>query len=150
MQSLKIRIANLSDKEQIERCVNLAYEKYIPRIGKKPKPMLDDYIFLIDKGNVFLGEYEGQLVGILVLKNSEKYIFLDNVAVEPSYQGKGFGKKLLLFAEKYAKEKDIKEIRLYTNAKMFENIAIYKKMGFSEFESKQEDGYDRIYFKKQF
>lgn len=148
MDALKIRPANLADKAEIENCVNLAYEKYISRIGKKPHPMLEDYALLIEKGNVFVGEWRDQIVGVLVLLPFLDYISLDNVAVTPLYQGLGFGKKFLHFAEDYTKQRGKKEIRLYTNIKMVENLAIYKKLGYIETETKWEDGYHRVYFFK--
>ena len=148
MEELIIRTANLSDAKKVASCVNLAYEKYIVRINKKPAPMLDNYELLIREGNVYIGEYAGEIVGILVLKDFDDYILLDNVAVFPSYQGRGFGRQLILFAEDNAIGKNIREIRLYTNVKMIENINLYTRLGFVEYDKKDEDGYHRLYMKK--
>ena len=92
MERLNIKKASFSDVAEVVDCVNAAYKKYIDRIGKKPGPMLDDYALLIDEGNVFCGEYSGQIAGILVLKEFDDYILFDNVAVHPKFQGRGFGK----------------------------------------------------------
>lgn len=148
METLKIRKATLQDASAIIECVNLSYEKYIPRIGKKPQPMLGDYPFLIEKENVFLGEWAGQIVGMLYLKDFPDHVVLDAVAVYPSFQGKGFGKSFIEFAENYTAQRGNNEIRLYTNIKMYENVAMYKKLGFIETEIRWEDGYHRVYFRK--
>lgn len=148
MEELKVRKAAFSDAAAVIDCVNAAYEKYISRLGKKPGPLLCDYPRLIGEGKVFCGEYAGQIAGILVLKEYDAYLLLDNVAVFPSFQGRGFGKELLVFAEDYAAEKNYQEIRLYTNIKMTENTALYKKLGYRQYDLKHEDGYQRVYFKK--
>ena len=149
MSELTIRKAVFSDEKAVIKCVDASYEKYIERLGKKPGPMMDDYALLIGQGDVFVGEYEEQVAGIIVLKNFDDYILLDNVAVFPSYQGKGFGKSLIDFAEKLALEKEPGVIRLYTNIKMSENIVLYKKLGYIEYDRRCEHGYERVYFEKK-
>jgi len=148
MNELKIRKANLNDLEKVINCVFSAYQKYEIRIGKKPGPMLDDYHCLIENHNVYIIECAGELAGILVLKNKKSFILLDNIAVLPFFQGKGLGKKMISYAEWYAHKKGIREIQLYTNALMTENILMYKKLGFIEYDSRYESGYHRIYFIK--
>jgi len=147
-EKLIIRKANMADENEITCCVNSSYENYIPRMGKKPKPMLEDYTILIENENVFVGVWKEQITGIIVLKDYPDYVLLDNVAVFPTFQGKGFGKDLIKFAEDYACRRGSKEIRLYTNIKMTENISIYKKLGYTEVDTKWEDGYHRVYFRK--
>ena len=149
MDILKIRKANPADEAAIVRCVQNAYEKYIVRIGKKPGPMLNEYLPLIIDEKVFCGEFFGEIVGALVLKKFDGYMLLDNVALLPEYQGRGFGKQLIAFAEHYASENKYDEIRLYTNIKMIENIEFYHKLGYSEYARKEENGYERVYFKKR-
>src|SRR6185312_9837699 len=46
-----IRRAEPEDRAAIESIVRAAYAVYIPRIGKPPGPMLDDYAALIADGN---------------------------------------------------------------------------------------------------
>lgn len=148
METLKIRKACPADKAAIVNCVDKAYQKYVVRIGKKPGPMLDDYSSLITGGNVFCGEYSGKIIGVLVLRKFDDYMLLDNVALLPEFQGRGFGKLLITFAESYSLENKYNEIQLYTNVKMTENIGLYHGLGYTEYARKKEDGYERIYFKK--
>ena len=56
---------------------------------------------------------------------------------------------MIAFAEHYASENNYDEIRLYTNVKMIENIAFYHKLGYSEYSRREENGYERVYFKKR-
>lgn len=148
MEELRVRKAELSDVEKVKDCVCSAYQKYVLRIGKKPGPMSDDYLFLIENGHVYTGEYAGEVAGVLVLKDFDAFILLKNVAVLPRFQGRGLGKKMIAYAERYAYEKGIREIRLYTNAAMTENIRMYKKLGYTTYDDRYEAGYHRIYFLK--
>lgn len=149
MELLKIRKAKPDEEAAVDRCVQKSYQKYIDRIGKKPGPMLDHYLPLIIDGNVFCGEFCEEIVGVLVLKKFDGYMLLDNVALLPEFQGRGFGKRLIAFAENYSSKNNCLEIRLYTNVKMTENIRLYNKLGYSEYSRKEENGFDRVYFKKQ-
>jgi ribosomal protein S18 acetylase RimI-like enzyme len=149
MEILKIRKAAPADETAIVRCIQNAYEKYIARIEKNPGPMLYDYLPLIVNEKVFCGEFFGEIVGALVLKKFDGYILLDNVALLPEYQGRGFGKQLIAFAEHYSSENNYDEIRLYTNVKMVENIKFYHKLGYLEYSRREGDGYERVYFKKR-
>ena len=149
MEILKIRKAKPSDEATVVKCIKKSYQKYIVRIGKKPGPMLDYYLPLIMDGNVFCGEFCREIVGVLVLKKFADYMLLDNVAILPEFQGKGFGKQLIAFAEQYSSENNYHEIWLYTNIKMTENIKLYHKLGYSEYTHKVENGFERVYFKKR-
>lgn len=149
METLKIRKANPAEEAAVVNCIQKAYQKYIVRIGKKPGPMLNHYLPLIVDGNVFCGEFSREIVGVLVLKKLDSYMLLDNVALLPEFQGRGFGKQLVAFAEHYSSENNCNEIRLYTNVEMTENIEFYRKLEYSEYSIIQEDGYERVYFKKK-
>jgi ribosomal protein S18 acetylase RimI-like enzyme len=148
-EGLVIRPATAADEAAVRACVDAAYAKYVARIGKKPGPMLDDFAALIARGVVFCGEAAGGLVGVLVLETKEDHLLLDNVALLPQAQGKGFGRQLLAFAERYAKEAGFGEIRLYTNEKMTENIALYPRLGYVETGRREDGEYARVFFTKQ-
>lgn len=64
--------------------------------------------------------------------------------MHPDFQGRGFGGKLLNFAETKAKELGYKEMRLATHVLLTENIALYKHLGWSEYD--RDDV--RVYMKK--
>ena len=82
-----------------------AYQHYIPRIGKPPGPMLDDYPRRIAVGQAWVLEDGGHIVGILVLEATQAGFLLDNIAVLPEYQGKGQGRILIEFAEAEARRR---------------------------------------------
>lgn len=74
---------------------------------------------------------------------------INNLAVSPMAQGKGYGKLLMKFAEDVAKEKRVKKLELYTNVKMVENLVLYKRLGYEEIGRWSEDGFERVFFVKE-
>ncbi len=129
--------------------MHAAYQHYIARIGKPPGPMLDDYAQRIADGQAWVLEDAGRIVGILVLEETASGFLLDNIAVLPDCQGKGFGRALIEFAEAEARRRGFGESSLYTHALMTENIALYRRVGFVETHRVSEKGYDRVYMTKQ-
>jgi GNAT superfamily N-acetyltransferase len=144
-----IRPARAHESAAVRDIVHAAYEHYIQRIGKPPGPMLDDYAKRIADRQTWVAEDAGRLVAILVLEDSRDGLLLDNIAVHPSCQGKGYGRALIVFAEMEAKCRGYGKIDLYTHMLMTENIALYQHMGFVEIHRATEKGYDRIYMTKQ-
>jgi ribosomal protein S18 acetylase RimI-like enzyme len=143
-----IRIAATVDLPAVQAIVEAAYAPYIPRIGRKPGPMLDDYAPRIAERRVWVLEQDGQVVGILVLIEEPEGLLLDNVAVNPAAHGRGYGRMLLEFAEQSAAEGGYNSIRLYTNAAMGENIAMYQKIGYVETHRATVNGLHRVYMSK--
>lgn len=145
-----IRLADFADQACIEAIAGDAYALYLERMDKKPFPMLDDYKAHIEAKHVYVLEVQGQIVGYVVLiPEDSKTLLLDNIGVSPRFQKKGYGKKLMLFAEKWAKEHGYTSIILYTNIVMRENLVYYPKLGYAETHRIQEKGYSRVYFKKE-
>jgi ribosomal protein S18 acetylase RimI-like enzyme len=145
---MNIKIAEQHHQQSIFECVNAAYSIYIDRIGKKPAPMLADYMELISKNLVYVISDNEELQGLIVLIPKENFLLIENVAVHPSFQGQGIGRKLIEFAITFAEEACIQEVRLYTNELMTENLMYYPKFGFIEVERRIEDGYRRVYMSK--
>ena len=143
-----IRLARPEDRPAVEAIVQAAYGLYVPRIGREPGPMLDDYAARIGAGQVHVLESEGVIQGILVLVPQERSMLLDNIAVSPGAQGLGYGRALLEFAERGALDAGYESIRLYTNEAMVENIALYSRIGFVETHRIKEKGLRRIYMLK--
>ncbi len=143
-----IRLAAPEDRPAVEAIVQSAYAPYVPRIGRKPGPMLDDYAARICARQVHVLEGQGAIQGILVLIPEERSMLLDNIAVSPGAQGLGYGRMLLEFAERSALDAGYDSIRLYTNEAMVENIALYSRIGFVETHRVEEKGLHRVYMVK--
>ena len=80
-------MASEGDLAMIEHVVHSAYQDYIPRIGRPPAPMTDDYRPHVAAGNVWVLVLDSKVVGLIVLLPKANYMLLDNVAVAPEKLG---------------------------------------------------------------
>lgn len=141
-----MRLAEPADVPAIVACVRAAYALYVPRIGREPAPMNADYLELVRRGSVWVLP---DVAGVLVAFPVDGALFVENVAVEPARQGQGLGRELLSFAEQLCREHGLPELRLYTNARMTENLALYAHLGYVEYERRTENGFERVYLRKR-
>jgi len=145
----RIRAAIAADVAVIGQIVEQAYRHYIPRIGKPPAPMLDDYAVRVSEGVVWVIEGGDAVAGVIVLLPRPDYLLLDNIAVALSRQRAGLGRQLLAFAEAEAVRRGYREIRLYTHRTMTENQRLYAATGYEETRRGTEAGYERVFMRKR-
>ena len=146
-----IRFAQASavDVPAILALVRAAYAPYVERIGREPAPMGADYAAQVAAGRILLARRGEQLLGLLVTEPRTDHLLVENVAVSPEAQGMGVGARLLELAEAEARRLGLPELRLYTNAKMTENLAYYPRRGYVETERRTEHGFDRVFFSRK-
>jgi len=109
-----IRPAKSEDADAVSRCVTEAYSPWVQRIGRKPWPMLQDYVAVLREASVTVAEVGGRVVGVLV-------------------EGRRLRQRT---------------VYLYTNELMVENIALYVRHGYVEYERRQEQGFRRVFMRK--
>ncbi|MCA2188630.1 GNAT family N-acetyltransferase [Nonomuraea cavernae] len=122
-----MRQAVAADLAAVEKLVHDAYEPWVEVVGMRPLPMEADYGVLIAAGRVHVTD---PLDGLVVLVPEDGVLLVENVAVSPERQGRGVGRRLLAFAEEEARRLGLPALRLYTNAKMASNIALYESLGY--------------------
>ncbi|WP_043506389.1 GNAT family N-acetyltransferase [Streptomyces glaucescens] len=146
MRDLEIRPAAGADIPAVKSVTDAAYRHYIARIGVVPQPMEADHAADVAAGRVFVtGE---PVTGLVVLDAYADHLFLDSIAVHPDAHGRGVGRRLLRFVDAHARVLGLSEIRLYTNAMMWENQEIYPKYGYEAVERRVDGPYDRIHYRK--
>jgi ribosomal protein S18 acetylase RimI-like enzyme len=96
--------------------------------------MTDDYAEVVRTHRVSVAERGGEILGLVVLGVSAEGFFVDNVAVDPAHQGIGVGRVLLEHAESAARDAGFDSIYLYTHERMVENLALYSRIGYAEYD----------------
>jgi ribosomal protein S18 acetylase RimI-like enzyme len=129
--------------------VQTAYEPYVERLGGRPRPMTDDYDEVVRGFRVTVAERSGRIVGLIVLGVDDEGFFIDNVAVEPSQQRGGVGRALLEHAEGEARRAGFDSIYLYTHERMTENLALYSRIGYAEYDRRLHGEACLVYLRKE-
>ncbi|CAL9618049.1 hypothetical protein SUDANB145_05772 [Streptomyces sp. enrichment culture] len=142
-----IRPADARDVPAVAAVTDAAYRPYLPRIGVVPAPMEADHAADVAAGKVFVtGE---PVVGLVVVEAFADHLFLESVAVHPAARGGGVGRRLLTFVEARARALGLPEVRLYTNAMMWENQKLYPRYGYEVVERRVDGPYDRVHYRKR-
>jgi N-acetylglutamate synthase-like GNAT family acetyltransferase len=144
-----LRRAGPADAEAITELVAAAYRHYEPLIGRTPMPMLVHYADALREHEIWVLELDGPLVGVIELKPRSDQLWVENVAVAPRWQGRGFGRLLLRHAEVEADRLGLREVGLLTNERYADNIAMYTRYGYRETHRVPHQGTDLIFFRKQ-
>lgn len=144
-----IRQASLSDIPNLRSCAERAFARYVPLIGRRPAPMDADFTAQIAKDQVHVSvAAQGAFQGYVVFFPVGGHMHLESVAVLPGAAGKGVGRSLIAFCEECARAQGIGAVHVYTNEKMEGNLTLYPRLGYTETERREEDGFHRVYFEK--
>ena len=126
----ELRRAVASDAPAIRALTCEAYAKWVPLIGREPKPMTADYAEAVRRHRIDLLHLDGVLAALIETIAEADHLLIENVAVSPAFQGRGLGRKLMAHAEQIAASSGFGEIRLYTNKLFTQNIELYRKLGY--------------------
>jgi len=146
-----IRKATLSDLPYIlniiKNCTNHMINNKIFQWNEN-YPSKEIFNTDIKKKNLYIIEHNKTIIGCLMksmmqveaYKNvnwkteNKKNLYVHRLAVDPKYQGKGFGIKLMNFVEENALKNNYLSIRLDTFSKNKRNVKFYKKRGYIKIE----------------
>lgn len=147
----EITAAVAADVPAVKAVTDAAYRHYIERIGVVPAPMEADHAADVAASKVYVAREpaSGRVAGLVVIEARADHLFLDSIAVHPDAHGRGVGRRLLRFVDARARALGLEEIRLYTNAMMWENQKIYPKYGYEVVERRVDGPYDRIHYRKR-
>jgi GNAT superfamily N-acetyltransferase len=127
----EIRQAVLKDAASIRDLTRAAYAKWVALIGREPLPMQADYERAVVEHTIDLLIVDGALAGLVETILRSDHLWIENVAVAPEQQGRGFGHLLLAHAERRAIHAGRPEIRLLTNQAFAANLELYARRGYS-------------------
>jgi ribosomal protein S18 acetylase RimI-like enzyme len=145
---MQLRPATQADVPRLSALVHAAYGHYVDRIGGPPRPMIDNYAEVVGSKRVTVAELGGEIAGLIVLDVTEEGFLIDNVAVDPDRQGSGVGRALLKEAEDAARRAGFDSVHLYTHEKMTENLALYGRIGYVEYDRRAHGDDTLVYLRK--
>lgn len=140
--------ATQADSTAILDLVRAAYARWVPVIGREPRPMQADYAAALLVHRIDLLHEGPRLVGLIETMLHDDHLWIENVAVEPAAQGQGHGRRLLAHAEDLAREAGRSELRLLTNAAFTSNVALYERLGYGVTRSEPFMGGTTLYLSK--
>lgn len=148
--SVKFRKANPADLDSIEKIyedIHSAEENGSQTIGWNigVYPTRETARDSILRGDMFVLE-DGQILGSAVINqiqvdvyygapwemDSESVCVLHTLVIAPQAAGRGYGRAFVAFYERWAKEHDLPELRIDTNARNTAARALYRKLGYKE------------------
>jgi ribosomal protein S18 acetylase RimI-like enzyme len=130
MDAVTLRIAREPDAEAIRMLTREAYTKWVAVTGREPLPMRVDYAEAV-KAHRFDLLYDGDVLAALIETVPDgEHLLIENVAVAPVAQGRGYGKRLMRHAEELAAASGLKATRLYTNKLFTANVRLYEALGY--------------------
>lgn len=126
----EMRRATPADAAAVHELTRAAYAKWVPVIGREPRPMTADPVARVRDHIVDLLHVDGALAALVETVPEEGILLVENVAVLPAFQGRGLGRRLLAHAEALAASLGLPRVRLYTNALFAENVRLYRGLGY--------------------
>ena len=126
-----LRRAVAADAAAVRALVRDTYAKWVPVIGREPKPMTANYDTAVRLNRVDLAHVEGELAGLIETIDRSDHLLIENVAVAPQRHGQGFGRALMAHAETVARAAGYREVRLYTNQRFEANVQLYLRLGYT-------------------
>ena len=127
---LSFRRATDADVGAVRDLTRTAYAKWVPIIGREPKPMTADYAAAVRDHRIDLAYLNGTLAALIETIDEGAHLLIENIAVAPACQGCGIGTRLLAHAERLARSRGHATVRLYTNKLFIENVELYLRRGY--------------------
>ncbi|WP_404710318.1 GNAT family N-acetyltransferase [Sphingomonas sp. MMS24-J13] len=125
-----IRLATIDDAAAVTALTRSAYSKWVSVIGREPLPMRVDHAAHIRDHRadlLFVGE---ELAALVETIERDDDVLIENVAVDPSFQKRGYGRRMVAYAEQLARDAGLTTVRLYTNQMFQENLRLYASLGY--------------------
>lgn len=146
MMEIHIRNARLDEYKTVETIMKQVQQMHIdwrPDIYKYSETVLplEVYEQAVHDKTFFVAEYEGNIVGILFIvfrhiespnQMTRNIIFVDSMAVDEKYRGKGIGCAFFDFLKELRNEKRYDGIELQVNAKNKAAYEMYLNCGFTD------------------
>lgn len=132
----------MSDYSQVHEVDILTQRQYLGNKFNKMKTeeqeahlvsRKSEFAINVGTGYCFVAEDNGEIIGFMLAYETLPFhgtLFINHIAINPAYQGKGIGLLLLKRVIERAKENNISVIRSLINTDNSLSIKLHKKAGF--------------------
>ena len=96
-----------------------------------------------DSGTLLLAWRADDLVGCVFVRPKKDVLYISKLAVKPTLQRAGIGRKLMEAARAEARRRGIGMLELSTRTELVENHAAFARMGFVKTAETAHEGFDR-------
>ena len=96
-----------------------------------------------ERNRIWACEYNGKMIGFLLLIDRGRAAQLRYFLIEPEYRGLGLGSKLLNLYMEFLQECGYKESFLWTTHELDAAIHLYKRIGFRLMEEKESTSFGK-------
>ena len=151
MMKDSISKANMDDLQEILNLQYLAYQSEAALFGNKDIPplkqTLDEVIEEYHKGIILkMVDTDNLIIGSIRAWEMKEIVYVGKLMVHPDYRHRGYGTKLLRRIEEYYPQK---RYELFTSTRSIDNIRLYQKMGYQEFDRRRvDDQLEFVYMEK--
>lgn len=125
-----IRMATAEDAAAVTALTRSAYFRWVPLIGREPLPMRADHGAHIRDHRTDLLFVDSELAALVETTKQGDCVLIENVAVAPRLQNRGYGRRMVAHAERLALAAGLSTVRLYTNAMFEANLRFYASLGY--------------------
>ncbi len=128
----KIRIADLSDDEQITDVINAAFkiaEGFFVDGNRITREEVREHL---ESGAFLVAETESRIAGCVYLEPRGERAYLGLLSVDPAIQQGGLGSQLMTAGEEYCRERGARFMDIYIVNLRAELPAFYRKRGYVE------------------
>ena len=112
-----LRRATPEDAAVVRDLTRAAYAKWVPVLGREPKPMTADYDVAVRDHVIDMLYLDGESAALIEMHPEADHLLIVNVAVLPAHRGRGYGRALLAHAEELTRSLGLRELRLYTSSR---------------------------------
>ena len=135
-----IRQARPRDTRSAMRLAEATFVPLTAQIGGEKWLGRVDYGLAAYDGTLWLLETEKQVASMIRLWETPDRLDLYLLAVAPPFQGRGYARALLAFAEERARQRGFGAMRLQVPEKLPEMMAFYQRIGFAETSRRNVEG----------
>ena len=131
-RELKIRVAQLSDVDEIVRVINCAFRAAESFFVEGDRISAETLAAMMSRGSFLLAEDDAGLAGCVYVELRGPRAYFGLLAVDPARQRRGLGRRLAQEAENFGREAGCGVMDIYIVNVRAELPAIYRGMGYVE------------------